>query len=176
MQKIQMKTRVSGVQRTRTICSPRSSVSASLRLCGLFLLLTAYCLPLTAQTRDFTRWVDPFIGTGGHGHSFPGATMPFGMVQLSPDTRTDNWDGSSGYHYSDDIIYGFSHTHLSGTGIPDYCDILFMPTIAEYEGPKTEDGKNFPVYPSTFQHSDEVASPGYYSVKLDDSKVLAELT
>src|SRR5580765_7766741 len=71
------------------------------------------------QTLDYTRWVDPFIGTGGHGHTFPGATVPFGMVQLSPDTRTDNWDGSSGYHYSDDIIYGFSHTHLSGTGIPD---------------------------------------------------------
>jgi putative alpha-1,2-mannosidase len=85
-----------------------------LRLGGLFLLLTACCLQLPAQTRDFTRWVNPFIGTGEHGHTFPGATMPFGMVQLSPDTRIDNWDGSSGYHYSDDIIYGFSHTHLSG--------------------------------------------------------------
>src|SRR5215210_987937 len=94
-------------------------------------LLSAFCLlaPLAAQTRDFTHWVNPFIGTGGHGHTFPGATLPFGMVQLSPDTRTDNWDGSSGYHYSDDTIYGFSHTHLSGTGIPDGCDILFMPTM-----------------------------------------------
>src|SRR5258706_1479269 len=150
MQKIQMKTRVSGVQRTRTICSPRSSVSASLRLCGLFLLLTAYCLPLTAQTRDFTRWVDPFIGTGGHGHTFPGATMPFGMVQLSPDTRTDNWDGSSGYHYSDDIIYGFSHTHLSGTGIPDYCDILFMATIGEPQFFAKEGDKSVNGYASKF--------------------------
>ncbi|MEP6848126.1 MAG: GH92 family glycosyl hydrolase, partial [Acidobacteriota bacterium] len=149
------------------------SFFATLRVCGLILFLV---FGAAAQKNDFTRWVDPFIGTGGHGHTFPGATMPFGMVQLSPDTRTDNWDGSSGYHYSDDIIYGFSHTHLSGTGIPDYCDILFMPAIAEYEGPKTEVSKNFPVYASTFQHSDEIASPGYYSVKLDDRKILAELT
>ena len=77
------------------------------------------------QTKDFTKYVNPFIGTGGHGHTFPGATVPFGMVQLSPDTRTDDWDGSGGYHYSDNTIWGFSHTHLSGTGIPDYCDILF---------------------------------------------------
>ncbi len=118
--------------RNRSVVNANGSIlpiSASLRLCGL-ILLTAYCSLLTAQTRDYTRWVNPFIGTGGHGHTFPGATLPFGMVQLSPDTRTDNWDGSSGYHYSDDVIYGFSHTHLSGTGIPDGCDILFMPTVA----------------------------------------------
>src|SRR5262245_48455419 len=107
----------------------RLNFSASLRLGGL--LFIAYCLPLVAQTKDFTRWVNPFIGTSGHGHTFPGATLPFGMVQLSPDTRIDNWDGSSGYHYSDDVIYGFSHTHLSGTGIPDGCDILFMPTLKD---------------------------------------------
>ena len=87
----------------------------------LFILLTTLCSPLTAYgspltDNDYARWVNPFIGTGGHGHTFPGATTPFGMVQLSPDTRIDNWDGSSGYHYSDDVIYGFSHTHLSGTG------------------------------------------------------------
>jgi putative alpha-1,2-mannosidase len=74
------------------------------------------------------RYVNPFIGTGSHGHTYPGATMPFGMVKLSPDTRLDGWDGCSGYHYSDSIIYGFSHTHLSGTGVSDYGDILFMPT------------------------------------------------
>ena len=86
---------------------------------------------VTAQSRDFSRYVDPFIGTAGHGHTFPGATMPFGMVQLSPDTRLTGWDGCSGYHYSDHIIYGFSHTHLSGTGISDYGDILLMPTVGE---------------------------------------------
>src|SRR5215213_5212067 len=96
-------------------------------LLARLLLVGIFASSVFAQTRDYTRWVNPFIGTGGHGHTFPGATLPFGMVQLSPDTRIDNWDGSSGYHYSDDIIYGFSHTHLSGTGIPDGCDILFMP-------------------------------------------------
>ena len=141
-------------------------------------LLIASCLLLvaSAQTRDFTRWVNPFIGTGGHGHTFPGATLPFGMVQLSPDTRIDNWDGSSGYHYSDDVIYGFSHTHLSGTGIPDGCDVLFMPAISEYEVPRTAEGNSFGLYTSKFLHSDEISEPGYYSVRLDDRKVLAELT
>ena len=77
---------------------------------------------------QLTSFVNPFVGTGGHGHTFPGASMPFGMMQLSPDTRLDGWDGCSGYHYSDSYIYGFSHTHLSGTGILDYGDILLMPT------------------------------------------------
>lgn len=143
-------------------------LSASRRLGGLaLLLLTAYCSLLTAQTRDYTRWVNPFIGTGGHGHTFPGATMPFGMVQLSPDTRIDNWDGSSGYHYSDDIIYGFSHTHLSGTGIPDGCDILLLPTHGTTQ--------TRVVQATRFSHSNEKAEPGYYSVKLEDG-VFAELT
>ena len=145
---------------------------------SIFLLLTAYCLLLTvnAQTRDFTRWVNPFIGTGGHGHTFPGATMPFGMVQLSPDTRIDNWDGSSGYHYSDDIIYGFSHTHLSGTGIPDGCDILFMPTIIDYKLREKVREKYKNQHASKFSHANERAEPGYYSVKLDENGILAELT
>jgi len=144
-------------------------LSAALRLCGL-ILLTVYCLLPTAYSQS--QWVNPFIGTGGHGHTFPGATMPFGMVQLSPDTRTDNWDGSSGYHYSDDTIYGFSHTHLSGTGIPDYCDILFMP-FSFGDGGKINAKPN---YPARFSHANEKAEPGYYSVKLDGSNILAELT
>src|SRR5438046_10705732 len=81
--------------------------------------------------KDHASLVNTFIGTGGHGHTFPGATMPFGMMQLSPDTRLTGWDGCSGYHYSDATIYGFSHTHLSGTGISDYGDVLLMPTIGE---------------------------------------------
>src|SRR4051812_34417547 len=85
-------------------------------------------LTLNAQQTGNAQYVDPMIGTGGHGHTFPGATVPFGMVQLSPDTRMDgSWDGCSGYHYSDSIIYGFSHTHLSGTGCSDYGDIVIMP-------------------------------------------------
>ncbi|MEO8649556.1 MAG: GH92 family glycosyl hydrolase [Acidobacteriota bacterium] len=153
-------------------------LSASLRRSTLFLLLTAHGLLLTAtaQNKDYTRWVNPFIGTGGHGHTFPGATMPFGMVQLSPDTRTDNWDGSSGYHYSDDIIYGFSHTHLSGTGIPDGCDILFMPTVGEPQFFAKEGEKSVNGYASKFSHANEKAEAGYYSVKLDDDGILAEMT
>ena len=131
---------------------------------------------LSAQTKDFTKYVNPFIGTGGHGHTFPGATMPFGMVQLSPDTRLDNWDGSSGYHYSDSIIYGFSHTHLSGTGIPDYCDILFMPMIGKPEFSAKDGDKSVNGYASKFSHDNEKSEPGYYSVKLDDDNIFAEMT
>lgn len=80
------------------------------------------------KDQNLINYVNPLIGTGGHGHTYPGASMPFGMMQLSPDTRLDGWDGCSGYHYSDSYIYGFSHTHLSGTGVSDYGDILLMPT------------------------------------------------
>lgn len=139
----------------------------------LFVLL----LPSAASSQEkLTRYVDPFIGTGGHGHTFPGATMPFGMVQLSPDTRLTGWDGCSGYHYSDHIIYGFSHTHLSGTGISDYGDILFMPTAGKVylnarNGDQTDKG-----YASRFDHRNEIAQAGYYSVRLDDENILVELT
>lgn len=123
---------------------------------------------LTAQ--DVSKYVDPFIGTGGHGHTFPGATVPFGMVQLSPDTRVDgSWDGCSGYHYSDTFIYGFSHTHLSGTGVSDYGDVLLMPMA----GKPLLDSKD---YGSGFSHDDEKASAGYYSVLLKKSGIKAELT
>lgn len=160
--------------RSKNIVQP---VSALLRLCGFILVLAIIAV---AQTTDYTRYVNPFIGTGGHGHTFPGATVPFGMVQLSPDTRIDNWDGSSGYHYSDNIIYGFSHTHLSGTGIPDGADILFMPTIDENKRFTTAEiafpGFDAANYVSNFQHADERAEPGYYSVRIDDAKLLVELT
>ena len=149
-------------------------------------ILTAIFIALSligvsaGQTKDLTRWVNPFVGTGGHGHTFPGATMPFGMVQLSPDTRIDNWDGSSGYHYSDDVIYGFSHTHLNGTGIPDGCDILFMPTINERENYSSASSDSnlstYRGYESSFSHADEVAAPGYYSVLINDAKLKVELT
>ncbi len=120
--------------------------------------------------------VNPFIGTGGHGHTFPGATVPFGMVQLSPDTRLEGWDGCSGYHYNDTIVYGFSHTHLSGTGIADYCDILLMPTAGKYffnNGYKKGPDQG---YASRFSKKTEQASPGYYSVKLADYGIKVELT
>lgn len=120
------------------------------------------------------EYVDPFIGTGGHGHTYPGATVPFGMMQLSPDTRLDGWDGCGGYHYSDSVIYGFSHTHLSGTGVSDYGDILLMPTIGTPRTNNGADGK--PGYSSRFQHTSEVAEPGYYAVHLDDYDIDAEFS
>ena len=96
---------------------------ASHFICICLLFLTYSChnnhTETTAEPKNLTSFVDPFIGTGGHGHTFPGATMPFGMMQLSPDTRLDGWDGCGGYHFSDSIVYGFSHTHLSGTGVTD---------------------------------------------------------
>jgi predicted alpha-1,2-mannosidase len=119
----------------------------------------------------FRKFVDPFIGTGGHGHTYPGATAPFGMVQLSPDTRLSmmDWDGCSGYHYSDSLIYGFSHTHLSGTGVADYCDILFMPFV---DGVRLDPS----AYASPFLKKKEKAEPGYYSVFLERDRIKCELT
>lgn len=122
------------------------------------------------------QMVNPFIGTGGHGHTYPGATAPFGMVQLSPDTRLTGWDGCGGYHYTDSVIYGFSHTHLQGTGISDYGDILLMPTGDQpywNNGAKTGSTNG---YSSTFQKSSEEASAGYYKVYLNEPKVKVELT
>lgn len=121
-----------------------------------------------------TPYVNPFIGTGGHGHTYPGATLPFGMIQLSPDTRHEGWDGCSGYHYSDSIIYGFSHTHLSGTGVPDYCDLLLVPQSGK---PKVDPGYEVENgYGSHFSHSNEEATPGNYKVHLDDGNIDVELT
>ena len=99
----------------------------------LFTLILSL-LTFNLTQAQLTKYVNPFIGTGGTGHTFPGATTPFAMVQLSPDTRIDgSWEGCSGYHYNDSIIYGFSHTHLSGTGCSDYGDIAFMPYFSKTE-------------------------------------------
>ncbi len=126
------------------------------------------------EKKNSIDYVDPFIGTGGHGHTYPGASTPFGMVQLSPDSRLDGWDGCSGYHYSDSIIYGFSHTHLSGTGVSDYGDILLMPKTGKLilnNGAKGSLG-----YKSKFSHKNETARPGFYQVYLEDHEVNVELT
>lgn len=140
------------------------------------MILLASCINLFAQTKDYTKYVNPFIGTGGHGHTFPGATVPFGAVQLSPDSRIDNWDGSSGYHYSDSIIYGFSHTHLNGTGIPDYCDVLFAPYVSEKDFLEASPNDTLNGYASKFSHDAEKAEAGYYSVRLQDENITAEMT
>ena len=126
--------------------------------------------------KEYTDSVNVFIGTGGHGHTFPGATLPHGMVQLSPDTRLFGWDACSGYYYDDTSIMGFTHTHLSGTGIGDYGDILFMPVVGEKpliagtaENP--DEG-----YRSRFSHEQESARQGYYQVLLQDDSINVELT
>jgi predicted alpha-1,2-mannosidase len=121
-----------------------------------------------------TDYVNPFIGTGGHGHTYPGPSLPFGMIQPGPDTRLTGWDGSSGYHYSDTRIFGFSHTHLSGTGIPDYGDVLLAPIAGTVRLNNGADGRAG--YSSTFSHDEERASPGYYAVTLKDDGIRAELT
>lgn len=132
-------------------------------------LLLAASVTLFSQEKKPIDYVDPFVGTNFHGHTYPGATVPFGMVQLSPDTRLKGWDGCSGYHYSDNVIYGFSHTHLSGTGASDYGDILIVPLTGN---PVFDNTK----YSSSFQKKNEFARAGYYSVFLDKYKVKAELT
>lgn len=137
------------------------------------------------QVNDVTQWVDPFIGTGGDGHTFPGAVVPFGMVQLSPDTaavsrgvdpQSEIYKHSAGYHYDDKTITGFSHTHFSGTGHSDLGDLLIMPMTGKaLTEPGSEDDPESG-YRSRFSHNAETASPGYYSVELSDYKIKAELT
>lgn len=134
----------------------------------------AACMP--AASMEPIDLVDPFIGTGGHGHTFPGATVPFGMVQLSPDTRLDGWDGCSGYHYTDEVIYGFSHTHLSGTGVSDYGDLLMMPCTGPVHFDNGHPNSPENGYASRFRKKSEKASPGYYAVHLQDYRIDAELT
>lgn len=142
---------------------------------GWFLL---FCLmsPTVPAAENYTQYVDPLIGTGEHGHTYPGAVLPFGLVQLSPDTRYENWDGSSGYHYSDSTILGFSHTHLSGTGEPEYCDVLLMPTVGAVQLSAGDEANSQTGYRSHFRHENEFAAPGYYRVRLDDDQITAELT
>src|ERR1035438_4437675 len=128
--------------------------------------LTVLLAVAAASGKPAVDEVNPMIGTAEHGHVYPGATVPFGMVQLSPDTRDNTWDGSSGYHYSDTSILGFSHNHLTGTGCPDLGNIMLMPTVGEVKlvpGDKPGDG-----YRARFSHDDEISRPGYHSVLLPD--------
>jgi predicted alpha-1,2-mannosidase len=132
--------------------------------------LTLLLLFLSQMTFAQSNYVNPFIGTGGHGHTFPGAAVPFGMVQLSPDTRIDgSWDGCSGYHYSDTFLYGFSHTHLSGTGVSDYGDILLLPSMNPISFEQEE-------YKTLFSHDAEIAKANYYEVQLPENGVKVRLT
>lgn len=137
---------------------------------------------LFAQITDYTKFVNPFIGTGAvdsvslSGSNFPGACLPFGLVQLSPDTREYPDDPCSGYDYNDPTILGFSHTHLNGTGCPDLYDFLFMPYGGDIKWNAGSDDGKTKGFRSKYQHANEHATPGYYSVVLDDYKIKAELT
>lgn len=130
----------------------------------------------SCQEGGLARYVNPLVGTDFHGHTFPGAIAPFGQIQPSPDTRLEGWDGCSAYHYSDDTIYGFSHTHLSGTGCEDYGDILLMPVVDNHEGWSVSEDLPYENYLSTFKHRSEKAEAGYYRVVLDRNRVMVELT
>ncbi len=138
-------------------------------------ILTAVSCSVPRQD-DLTALVDPFIGTAAHGHVFPGATIPFGMVQLSPDNGTSGWDWCSGYNYSDTVIAGFSHTHLSGTGIGDLCDILFLPSMEDFNLSLPDSSASLArLNRIWFSHDAEQSRPGYYAVALAPG-VNAELT
>jgi len=154
----------------------RQILGGTLLAAGLGGSLTRPAGAAGAKTSDLCGYVDPFIGTGGHGHTFPGATVPFGMVQLSPDTDVARWDACSGYHHDDTSIMGFSHTHLSGTGVGDMLDVLVVPATGPVRLQPGSLQSPEGGYRSRFDHSDERASPGYYRVLLKDSGVEAELT
>lgn len=134
-----------------------------MKACSFFLSLFLFTYGFAQK--KLTDKVDVFLGTGGHGHVYPGATVPFGMVQLSPDNGVEGWDWCAGYHYSSDTIAGFSHTHLSGTGIGDWCDVSVMPFL-------TQDQKDLR---ASFSHKNEKGRPGYYRVQLDNG-IVCEMT
>ena len=141
-----------------------------------FFLAALAAMLLTGCIHSPSHYVNPLVGTDFHGHTYPGAIVPFGQIQPSPDTRLDTWDGCSGYHYSDNTLYGFSHTHLNGTGCLDYGDILLMPVMAEEGQWGFSDSLPQSEYCSTFSHTGEMAQAGYYRVVLDRSRIMAELT
>ncbi len=135
-----------------------------------FIILLAVVLFAACGEKTLTSYVNPFVGTDGHGHTFPGAIVPFGQIQPSPDTRLEGWDGCSGYHYSDDTIYGFSHTHLSGTGCEDYGDVLLMPVDElQFRELKLWEPDMRDSYKRHFMHDNETAQAGYYKVTLDEN-------
>ena len=147
----------------------------------LVALLVAVGLATSSCSRqetcnDYTQYVNVFIGTGGHGHTYPGAVVPHGAIQPSPDTRIYGWDACSGYYYNDSTINGFSHTHLSGTGCCDLGDVLIMPTVGEQDITQEEERGQTKAYASAFSHEREKAEPGYYSVMLDRYGIQAEIT
>ncbi len=150
------------------------------KFCRLTLLYILFALisclpekkPVPISTTDYTQFVDPLIGSGYHGHVFVGASVPFGAVQLGPNNETQGWDWCSGYHYSDSVLIGFAHTHLSGTGIGDLGDIVFMPVSDEF----IFDAKIPYSWKSKYAHENETAEAGYYALHINRYNIDAELT
>ena len=155
-----------------------------MRIISLILVFVSFFVSCDSTKKDqrqsennsVAKYVDPFIGTGGHGHTFPGATVPFGMLQVSPDNGISKWDWCSGYRYSDSTMIGFSHLHLSGTGIGDLYDIRVMPVNKKIDLTKSVTTRDDLPYRSSYSHDNEIGEAGYYSVFLNDFNIKAELT
>ena len=163
----------------------RKQITASLLKWTALVGLTMSSVAMSETATDYTRWVDPFIGTGGDGHTFPGAVVPFGMMQLSPDTESvfrgvdpqpEIYKRCAGYHYDDHTILGFSHTHFSGTGHSDLGDLLIMPMVGTTHIEPGSASNPDSGYRSRFSHDKEQATPGYYGVDLLDYDIHAELS
>ena len=155
----------------------KTSISSALLLLALLCFMSCQqeqSPNIPTPDTPLTSYVNPFMGTANHGHVYPGATVPFGMVQLSPDNGTEGWDWCSGYNWASDTIVGFSHTHLSGTGIGDLLDISIMPTVETIDFSKQLSPKEN-VYATPFSHDNEKASPGFYEVTLNNG-IQAQLT
>jgi predicted alpha-1,2-mannosidase len=138
--------------------------------------LLCICTLQNVQAQKFTDYVDPMIGSGGHGHVFVGASVPYGAVQVGPSNFFKGWDWCSGYNYRDSVIIGFPQLHLSGTGIGDLGDVLIMPYMGDVKLQKGEETERYSGYASQFSHENEIVRPGYYKVKLDDYNIDVELT
>ena len=145
-------------------------------LIGCSLLLGMGACTQTSTSQDYTNFVNPFIGTGGHGHTFLGVTAPFGAVQIGPNNINKGWDWCSGYHYSDSIVIGFSHLHLNGTGCSDTGDILFMPYTGKARTQPGTQQDPLSGYASYYSKDNERALPGYYEVLLKTHRTKVELT
>lgn len=152
----------------------------SLLIFAFFASVAAHSLPNSLarepSPQRLTSYVDPLIGSDAHGHVFVGASVPFGALQLGPTNFYQGWDWCSGYHYSDNVAVGFSHLHLSGTGIADLCDIVAAPFVGPVNPHRGSREKTEPGYASRYSHEDETAKPGYYAVTLLDDDIRVELT
>ena len=154
------------------------SLATGVVLCGLLALMPSACVSQKdnkADAQDYLRYVDPYIGSGEHGHVFVGASVPLGMVQAGPQNIHKGWDWCSGYHYSDSVLIGFSHTHLSGTGCADLGDVLLMPYVGEVRTARGEQDNIEGSCSTYYSHKNEQVAPGYYSLLMDNG-VRAELT